>query len=66
MMPLEVIQGEALTEDQIVAEAYAPVAEGYMRALAVRGLPAVEVECLQACLRAAHQICLDGGARCER
>jgi hypothetical protein len=45
-----------IAELPAVAEAYSHVADGYRRALAVEGLPDVEVESLRRCLRAALQI----------
>jgi hypothetical protein len=55
-MSLTVIKGDALTEDQIIAEAYGHVAEGFRRALDVPGLPAEELDLLRRSLRAANQI----------
>jgi hypothetical protein len=55
-MSLTVIDGTALTEDEIVAEAYGHVAEGYRRALDVPGLPAIELDALRTCLRSANAI----------
>jgi hypothetical protein len=55
-MALSCIHGAGLTEDQIVSEAYAHVAEGYRRALAVRGLPQLEIDDLRRCLRAVDEI----------
>jgi hypothetical protein len=53
---VSVVEGGALDEDAIVAEAYKLVAEGYRRALMVSGLPDVERECLRETLRAVCEI----------
>lgn len=60
-MALDVLQGGSLTEDDIVAEAYKHVADGYRRALAVPSLPRRDRELLRHCLRAAAEI---AGERC--
>jgi hypothetical protein len=59
-MTLTALEGEGLTEDEIVAEAYAHVAEGYRRALAVGGLPAIKVDDLRYCAIAAQEIAGEG------
>lgn len=53
---LGVIEGGALSEEQIVAEAYSHVARGYANALEVIGLPPEELSSLRACQLAALQI----------
>jgi hypothetical protein len=55
-MSLVVLAGDGLTEEAIIAEAYAHVAESYRRALEVTGLPTVEREDLTGCLRVAARI----------
>jgi hypothetical protein len=56
MTTLTSIEGQGLPEDQIVAEAYEYVEEGYRRALSVRGLPKDERDRLQRMLLAAGEI----------
>lgn len=56
---LNVLDGDGLTVDQIVAEAYGHVAAGYRRALTVPGLPEIERGDLRAALRAAAAIARD-------
>lgn len=53
---LVALDGGSLSEAEIVAEAYEHVAEGYRRALTVRGLPQVEVESLTASLRVSRSV----------
>ena len=61
-MALKVLDGEGLTEVQIIAEAYAHVAEGYRRALQVVGLPDVERGDLEECWLNACVVANRGGA----
>lgn len=53
---IAVHDGENLSEDRLVAEAYGHVAEGYRKALAVTGLPQIEADCLRAVLRAVLEL----------
>jgi len=55
-MTLSLIPGEALSEDQITAQAWTHVAEGFERALTIRGLCDEDRACLLRQLRCANAL----------